>query len=289
MRSIKDYLSRVIKVLFAVIFIAIVILILSIPINYGVKKEKLSLLIEYKAIKKPSDIYKINGKAVRPIIYENISKLRDFPESKRKERYIETLLPAILVVQFHLLNEKERMERIWTKVRAKDRINHDDSVFLGGLYTKYKTKSFQEIHRKQHLHPVSIVLAQSIIETGWGNSRFFLTGYNAFGIWSYNKLDNRMPATANRDGLVIYLKKYENLTQSVEDYYLTLANSWAFDEFRNKRYESDNPYELIWYLNKYSELRNDYVKKVGEIIVQNNLTKYDSCTLDNASFVKVKL
>jgi Bax protein len=289
MKFLKGYLSKTIKALFVIIFLAIVLLILSIPINYGVKKEKLSLLIEYKSIKKPSDILKINGKSVKPVIYEDISKFKDFPEISRKERYIETLLPAILVVRFNLLNEKSRTERLWAKIRSKEDLTSLDSGFINSMYKKYKTESLKEINQKQHLHPVSITLAQSILETGWGNSRFFLKGNNAFGIWSYNKLDNRMAASTSRDGLVIYLKKYDNVAQSVEDYFLTLANSWAFDEFRMRRYESDNPYELIWYLNKYSELRNDYVKKVGEIIVQNNLTKYDSCTLDKNNFIKVKL
>jgi Bax protein len=289
MKFLKGYLSKTIKVLFVVIFLAIVVLILSIPINYGVKKEKLSLLIEYKSIKKPSDILKINGNTVKPVIYEDISKFKDFPETSRKERYIETLLPAILVTRFNLLNEKSRTERLWSKIRSKELLNSIDSGFMNTMFEKYKTESFKEINQKQHLHPVSIVLAQSILETGWGNSRFFINGNNAFGIWSYNKLDKRMPASTSRDGLVIYLKKYDNIAQSVEDYFLTLANSWAFDEFREKRNESDNPYELIWYLNKYSELRNDYVKKVGEIIVQNNLTRYDSCTLDKNNFIKVKL
>ncbi len=289
MRLLKGYLSKTIKVLFIIIFLAIVVLILSIPINYGVKKEKLSLLIEYKSIKKPSDILKISGNEVKPIVYEDISKFNDFPENNRKDRYIETLLPAILVVKFNLLNEKAKTEKIWAKVRAKDRLTAGDSAFIRTLYAKYKSENLKEISQKQHLHPTSIVLAQSILETGWGNSRFFIKGNNAFGIWSYNKLDKRMPATTSRDGLVIYLKKYDNIAQSVEDYFLTLANSWAFDKFREKRYDSDNPYELIWYLNKYSELRNDYVKKVGEIIVQNDLTKYDSCELDKNNFIKVKL
>lgn len=289
MRFLKGYLSKTIKALFIIIFLAIVVLILSIPINYGVKKEKLSLLIEYKSIKKPSDILKIVGKEVKPVIYEDISKFNNFPDTHRKERYIETLLPAILVVRFNLLNEKARTETLLAKIRDKDRLSQADSAFINSMYVKYKTESLKEISQKQHLHPTSIVIAQSILETGWGNSRFFLKGNNAFGIWSYNKLDNRMPASANRDGVVIYLKKYENIAQSVEDYFLTLANSWAFDEFREKRSYSENPYELIWYLNKYSELRNDYVRKVGEIIVQNNLTRYDSCKLDNNNFIKVKL
>lgn len=289
MRLLKGYLSKTIKVLFIIIFLAIVVLILSIPINYGVKKEKLSLLIEYKSIKKPSDILKISGNEVKPIVYEDISKFNDFPENNRKDRYIETLLPAILVVKFNLLNEKAKTERIWSKIRAKDRLTPGDSAFISTLYAKYNSENLKEISQKQHLHPISIVLAQSILETGWGNSRFFIKGNNAFGIWSYNKLDKRMPASTSRDGLVIYLKKYDNIAQSVEDYFLTLANSWAFDEFRKKRYDSNNPYELIWYLNKYSELRNDYVKKVGEIIVQNDLTKYDSYEIDKNNFIKVKL
>lgn len=289
MRLFKNYLSKAIKALFVIIFLAIVVLILSIPINYGVKKEKISLLIEYKSIKKPSDILKISGKKVKPIIYEDISKFNDFPENNRKDRYIETLLPAILIVKFNLLNEKAKTERIWNKIRAKDSLTPEDSSFLNTLYSKYKSENLKEISRKQHLHPTSIVLAQSILETGWGNSRFFIKGNNAFGIWSYNKLDKRMPASTTRDGLVIYLKKYDNIAQSVEDYFLTLANSWAFDEFREKRYDSDNPYELIWYLNKYSELRNDYVRKVGEIIVQNDLTKYDTYEIDKNNFIKIKL
>jgi Bax protein len=289
MKLVNGYISKVVKVLFIIIFLAIVVLLLSIPINYGVKREKISLLVEYKLIKKPGDIQKIQGKTVSPVIYEDISELRKFKNDDKKERFIEILLPAILVVKHNLLNEQARTEKIWGKLKAKEQINKLDSIFIHSLYEKYKTDNVAEIHKKQHLHPNSIILAQSILETGWGDSRFFLNGNNAFGIWSYNKLDKRMAASKNREGIVIYLRKYDNIAQSVEDYFSTLANSWAFDDFRDKRYESNNPFELIWYLNKYSELRNDYVKKVGEIIIQNDLTQYDSYALDENSFIKVKL
>jgi Bax protein len=288
MKLANGYISKVVKALFVLIFLAIVVLLLSIPLNYGVKREKISLLVEYKLIKKPSDIQRIEGKSVTPVIYEDISQIKKFKNDNKKKRYIEILLPAILVVKHNLLNEQVLTEKIWAKMKAKEKINISDSVFLYSMYEKYKTDNIAEVHKKQHIHPNSIVLAQSILETGWGDSRFFLNGNNAFGIWSYNKLDKRMAASKNRDGIVIYLRKYNNIAESVEDYFSTLANSWAFDDFRNKRYESDNPFELIWYLNKYSELRNDYVKKVGEIIIQNNLTQYDSYTLNENNFIKVK-
>jgi Bax protein len=231
----------------------------------------------------------IAGKNIKPVIYEDISQFGIYANDDKKKKYISILLPAILVVKHNLLNEKTRTEKLWMRLKAKERINHSDSVFLQSIYEKYKTENLAEINERQHLHPNSIVLAQSILETGWGNSRFFLKGNNAFGIWSYNRMDDRMAASTSREGIVIYLRKYDNIAGSVEDYFLTLANSWAFDEFRDKRYESSNPYELIWYLNKYSELRNDYVKKVGEIIIQNNLTQYDSCQLDQQNYIKVLL
>lgn len=287
MRFQNSFISRAVKVLFIIIFLGIVILILSIPFNYRVKREKKALLIEYKSVYRPEDIYTIEGGMVRPVIYEDISSFDNIDTDDKKVSYIEILLPAILIVKHNILNEKIRTERIWTKIRAKERINTTDSAFIKKIFEKYRSKNLEEVNKKQHLHPNSIILAQSILETGWGNSRFFRRANNAFGIWSYNKLDNRMAASSNRDGIMIYLKKYDNIAQSVEDYFLTLANSWAFDEFRNKRYVSDNPYELIWYLNNYSELRNDYVKKVGEIIIQNDLTRYDSCVLDEDQYIKV--
>ena len=78
------------------------------------------------------------------------------------------------------------------------------------------------------------------------------------------------------------------MLESVNDYFSTVSNSWAFDKFRERRAETDNAYELIWYLNKYSELRNDYVKKVGEVMIQNQLTRFDTCEIDPGYFLKVK-
>ena len=85
---------------------------------------------------------------------------------------------------------------------------------------------------------------------------------------------------SGRGALKIYLREYDNLLQSVRDYFTTMANSWAFDTFRKKRAETDNAYELIWYLNKYSELRNDYVKLIGDLMITNELVRYDTMQID---------
>ncbi|MBR9999224.1 MAG: glucosaminidase domain-containing protein, partial [Cyclobacteriaceae bacterium] len=262
--------------------------ILNIPIGNKVHKEHNLLLVEYQEVRKASDIMPIESRYVKPLIYEGIEGITRMDTELRKQKFIELLLPAILVTKYEIFKENKRTIDIWGKLKSNMNITPNDSVFMENLFIKYDTKNFAEINQRQQVHPNSIILAQAAIETGWGSSRFFLQGNNAYGIWSFSKLDDRMESLSARGDIKIYLKKYSTVMESVVDYFHTISKSWAFDQFRKRRAETDNAYELIWYLNKYSELRNDYVKKVGEVMIQNQLTKYDTCELDPAYFLKVK-
>ena len=288
MRLLKKYISGLIKLIFIILSVAVVFLIFSIPIGKDVKKVKKTLLIEHLSPESASEIESVKNGIVKPIIYQNIDKILSSDTKNQKENFIDLLLPVILISKHRIEIERNKTEILWGKLKMKDPITKEDSMFIDLLIEKYDSRNFSEIHQMQYTHPNSIVIAQSILETGWGSSRFFLHGNNAFGIWSFNKSDNRMIASSNRDGVIIYLKKYNDLLESVNDYFLTISKSWAFADFREKRIVSDNPYELIWYLNKYSELRNDYVKKVGEIIIQNDLARYDTAQLDPNYFINVK-
>jgi Bax protein len=245
-------------------------------------------VIDYKKVDSPSDIESFENRYVKPLIYEKIDEIGKFDSEIQKQKFIEVLLPAILVTKYEIFKENRRTIDIWRKLKSNYDLTEFDSLFMDRLFQKYETKNFAEINQKQQVHPNSIILAQAALETGWGTSRFFLKGNNAFGIWSFNRQENRMESLSNRGDSKIYLKKYNSPMESVGDYFLTIAKSWAFDQFRKRRAETDNAYELIWYLNKYSELRNDYVKKVGELIIQNQLTRYDTCELHPDYYIKVK-
>ncbi len=284
----KKYAFPALKAIFILLAVIILIFIFRIPINKNLKRQKNVLLVEYKEPENINEIRTINSKNVTPVIFEQIPYLGSLDPDERKNKYVEIILPTVLIVKYELYKERKRTLDIWGELKSNQYVSSEDSLFMEKLFAKYNTKNFAEIHQRQQVHPNSIILAQSAIETGWGQSRFFIQGNNAFGIWSYSKLDDRIETISTRNEVKIYVKKYENILESTRDYFTTVARSWAFDEFRKKRAETDNPYELIWYLNKYSELRNDYVKKLGEVMVQNNLTKYDSCELNPDYFVKVR-
>jgi Bax protein len=284
----KTDLLTAYRIFFAVLAVIVVLIILNIPFGNKLHREHNLLLVEYQEVADVSVIQPITSRYVKPVIYEGIDEIMELDAEPRKQKFIELLLPSILVTKYEIYKENKRTIDIWAKLKSNLNVSHRDSLFMEMLFAKYDTKNFAEINQRQQVHPNSIILAQAAIETGWGTSRFFLQGNNAYGIWSFSKLDDRMESLSGRGDIKIYLKKYNNVIESVNDYFQTISKSWAFDQFRKRRAETDNAYELIWYLNKYSELRNDYIKKVGEVMIQNQLTKYDTCEIDPAYYLKVK-
>jgi len=149
------------------------------------------------------------------------------------------------------------------------------------MLNKYKANSLGELLTKVNTHPPSLILAQAAIESGWGTSRFFVIANNVFGMWTFNK---NQPLKIKAKNSNVYLKVYKDILQSVDDYYYSINVSWAYSKFRLVRLKTSDPLKLSNYLDKYSILRDRYVKRVKRIIKENNLTKFDTCKL-NPSFI----
>ena len=114
------------------------------------------------------------------------------------------------------------------------------------------------------------------MESGWGTSRFYLEANNIFGIWSYNSKEPRISAGETRGEKAIYVRKYRSLEDSIEDYFHMIASGKAYRSFRNSRLENDNPFRLIAHLTHYSELREEYVKRLYDVIKSNQFYQYDT-------------
>ena len=61
-------------------------------------------------------------------------------------------------------------------------------------------------------------------------------------------------------------------------YFKTLARG-PYSEFRNAREKTNDVYELIPHLKVYSELREEYVRRLKQVIKYNRLVQYDEYTL----------
>ena len=160
----------------------------------------------------------------------------------------------------------------------------EDSVFMNEAFKAYRTKNIDELIWRMQPPPVSLVLAQAALESGWGSSRFFKEANNVFGIWSFSENDQRIVANESREGRAIFLKKYDNFLGSVEDYHILLAKSDNYSDFRDCIHRDNNVFEMIWYLRMYSERRDQYVIMLRNVIVSNSLIRYDGYQLNPEYF-----
>ena len=109
---------------------------------------------------------------------------------------------------------------------------------------------------------VAISVAQAILESDWGKSRFATEANNFYGII---QTDETEPHIKSLDSDVM-LKMYGNKCESVADYIALLNSSSAFKEYRDirlKQYVEDNVdiYKVIHSLKNYA-VDPEYINKL---------------------------
>jgi Bax protein len=123
--------------------------------------------------------------------------------------------------------------------------------------------------------PNELIIAQAVIETGWGKSRFANEGNNLFGIRTWDKdVPYLLPIPWTKwPGWGV--KMYSSKCESVVDYLHILNNVHAFKELREARASGVNDaLELANYLEKYAS-KPTYIQLVKEIIKYNIRGVYD--------------
>ena len=203
--------------------------------------------------------------------------------AERKKLFVEKTLPAIR-------NVKSKLDALYDYVlmlSRKSTLSPQETLMLDALKERYKVAGIPCLLNRLKTHPVSIVLAQAALETGWGRSRFYNEANNIFGIWSFNRNEPRIAAGETRGAKTIYVKKYPTLEASIEGYFTMMATARAYSEFRIARKTEQNPFKLIRHLSQYSELRDEYVKRLYYVIKANGFYRYDTPSFEPLSLAQV--
>ena len=114
--------------------------------------------------------------------------------------------------------------------------------------------------------PINLVVAQAILESDWGRSRFARNGNNLFGIKAVNDEEFILSLSLKK------VKKYPTFCSSVEDYIDLLSYGKPYKEFKEeliKQWMTDDvdiP-KLINHLDNYAEDKN-YKSKLITILFQ---------------------
>lgn len=142
----------------------------------------------------------------------------------------------------------------------------------------------------------SVVIAQAICESGWGQSTIMMKANAIFGIkatksWKgkvYNAKTQECYDGKTYTNITACFRAYNNLEESIADYFDLITKSSRY----RKACVANSPHECI------TEIKNggyatspSYINTIMAIIKDNNLTKYDNVqnvknSAENPSYIK---
>lgn len=220
---------------------------------------------------------------VASISPDQITTIKHIPESNKE--FIAGFLPKIQTANNKILLQRNMI------------IGLKDSVVNGETLNDFQFKQFNHLLKKYKLDPVSddpapqkedlkvlltgllerldiipikLVMAQAIIESGWGSSGFAKNQNNYFGVHCYTEGCGVKPA-GDKDAR-FYVKSYPNEMAAIEDYIWNLNTGNAYKGLREARtderlkHKSPDALELAKELSKYSEKGEEYIDMVSNII-----------------------
>lgn len=204
----------------------------------------------------------------------------------RKRVFLSVALPLILKTNEEILARRARLQKILKNHYSESIISPEDQDWINQLTDLYgaKQNDMTDLLARIDIVPVSLALAQSIEESGWGTSRFAREGNALFGqrVWSQG---NGIVPEGRDEGKTYEVKVYDELLQSMKSYVHNLNSHAAYSNFRAERANlkrdqgTASGYELSRTLLSYSERGDAYVEALQALIRVNNLDQFENARL----------
>jgi Bax protein len=122
-----------------------------------------------------------------------------------------------------------------------------------------------ELHKDQII-PTSLIIAQSIVESNFGTSRFAKEGNNLFGVRVWGTTNGMLPLLQD-PSINWRVKTYSTKCQSVKHYISTLNNNHHYQEFRQLRTKTKDPIKLADTLDNFSTSK-EYTNHVKQVLIK---------------------
>ena len=218
-----------------------------------------------------------NNIKIKPVYFENLPDLKSLTVDERKKSFTAVLLPLILRAN------NELIERRTLIIKDAERGDLNKLRQWAELYRiKIDDADIDELRDVLLLRvdklPVSLALAQSAIESGWGTSRFAVKGNALFGQWAWSNDQGLKPAEARYDNAVV--RSFSNLFDSVRAYMHNLNTHPSYENFRRLRQREEIDINtLTSALDSYSEEGDIYIEKLRSMVEVNEFTLFDNAEL----------
>ncbi len=237
--------------------------------------------------KKPQPVKQPAEKKAAPLI----PKPSADKEIDHKQAFINKLLPIIEDQNREILKRRQWLISLYQQFDRENTLSDEDKKLLSRLEKAYRvskstlnnTSARKQMLIKVDIIPASLTLAQAANESAWGRSRFAREANNLFGIWTYDEAHGLKPKKREA-GKKHFVRKFDNISDSVR-YYMQMLNSHpAYAKLRNIRAElrhgdeAINGHSLAAGLEKYSAKGDKYISLIQQLITQNQWASLDDIT-----------
>ena len=155
-----------------------------------------------------------------------------------------------------------------------------ERIWLEQLADRYETPvdKLDELVRRVDIVPPSMAIAQGGVESGWGTSFAARIGNALFG--QIQSVGRHAVAVPWKPGAGMP-QPFTNVGEAADAYVMNLNTHPAYAAFRNERAamrergEPPDGYRLIGKLLRYSELGQEYVRFVRQVMRENELADFD--------------
>ncbi|MEQ8586752.1 MAG: glucosaminidase domain-containing protein [Thalassobaculaceae bacterium] len=214
----------------------------------------------------------------------------------RKRAFLRVVLPLVLRVNVEIGIVRTRVAALVERIEAGETLRATDRRWLISVARRYGVidaeaaqdgqtlderllddRARAELLRRIDAVPVPLALAQTIVESGWGRSRFAMEGNALYGQWTWDKSQGIAPAGAPDAAHAV--RAFDSLIHSVRGYMHNLNTHPAYAGFRAARADGAGSAALARTLTRYSERGAVYGEELVEIMAQNDLEAFAGARL----------
>lgn len=200
------------------------------------------------------------------------------------KEFLHMMIPQVMYVNAGITLQRKTIEMHQNYFIKTGILTEDDASVISNIASMYdykpmelnKLKSKEEILDyfdglllRVDIIPEKMIIAQAIIESGWGKSKSSRACNNYFGLTCRGCGGYVVTQSSSS---TYYLKKYDNLYECIGDFARILNTKGAYEDFRELRAEMRkkeiplNSQKLAHGLMNYSELGMRYINKVKFVI-----------------------
>ena len=239
------------------------------------------------------------GQAEMPALFlaslpKDLATIKSVQE--RKNLFVGIVLPLMLHHNSVILERRTRLgDLVNDPIGGLSTVDRQWLLRLARLYRVVEpdagtmditSATRTELLRRVDAIPISLALAQSAAESGWGTSRFSRHGNALFGQWTWDEGSGLVPNDRD-EGRAHAVRAFRRLANSVRAYAHNLNISRHYADFRFARalLRRAGPPDGTWghvlagHLEKYSEEGVDYISKVRAIIRVNALGDFETARI----------